>query len=85
MERFTYLFAFLFVAFALLVVGIFAPVAIAVRIVSKESIVRVPGGFNVVLTINNNKHGKKISFRTENLHKKCKQNKGVWNSKFQPD
>lgn len=46
----TYLLALVLVALALLVVGVFAPVAVAVRIVAEEGIVGGAGGIDVVLS-----------------------------------
>lgn len=48
-RNFTYLFTFLFVALALFVVGVLAPVAVAVWIVSQKCIVCLTGGFDLVL------------------------------------
>lgn len=44
-----YLEAFLFTSFTLLIVGVLAPVAVAVRVVRQERVVRLPRGFHVAL------------------------------------
>lgn len=45
----THLQAFLFTSFTLLVIGVLAPVAVAVRVVGEEGVVGFAGSFGVAL------------------------------------
>lgn len=49
-RNFTYLFTFLFVALALFVVGVLAPVAVAVGVVPQERVVGITGCGDIGLT-----------------------------------